>query len=290
MSISQLFLWITAAIWGFAFVAQSVGMEELGPYGFNAARFTLATLAMLPLAFFFDRKYNIDVRVTTQAGLSGGLILFIGSALQQVGLQYTSTANAGFITALYMLIVPLIGLFLKHKIEPKVWCGVAFAIVGFYLLTVGPHLSIHKGDSLMLIGAFFWASHVLVVNHYVSKVRIVTFSVIQLMVVSVLSWGVALSIEDISWAAISISWMPIVYTGVASSAIAYTLQMLGQKNVAPSIAALILSTEAVFAALGGWLLLDEELTSRSIFACALIFLGMLISQWPTTKKVLTEAV
>ncbi|ADZ92228.1 DMT family transporter [Marinomonas mediterranea] len=287
MSISHLFLWITAAIWGFAFVAQNIGMEELGPYGFNAARFTLATLAMLPLAIIFDRKSTIDLAVSLKAGLSGGVILFIGSTLQQVGIQYTSTANAGFITAIYMLIVPLMGLFLKHRIERKVWFGIAFTVVGFYLLTVGPNLTVHKGDSLMLVGAFFWASHVLVVNHFVNRVPVITFSVIQLMVVAALSWGVALSIEEVSWSAIEVSWLPIAYTGIASSAIAYSLQMLGQKGVSPSIAALILSTEAVFAALGGWIFLSEELTARAIFACTLIFAGMIISQWPQSKKTLS---
>lgn len=285
MSISHLFLWTTAAIWGFAFVAQSVGMQNLGPYSFNAARFTLAALSMLPLVYIFDRHRVSDLRLTLKAGAMTGLVLFCGATLQQIGLLYTTTANAGFITTMYMLFVPIIGLFLKHTISRKTWIGILLSLVGLYTLTVGPNLSIQYGDSLELLGAIFWAGHVLIVGFYSRKVPIVSFSVVQLVVVAILSWIMSLTTEQPSWQAIENSWLPLLYAGIASSAIAYTLQAIGQKNVAPSSAALILSTEAVFAALGGWLFMEETLSQRELMGCALIFFGMIISQWPRKPSV-----
>ena len=284
MTISHMFLWLTATIWGFAFVAQSVGMESLGPYSFNAARFTLAALSMLPLAYLFERHRKADISLTIKAGAIAGLILFSGATLQQIGLLYTTAANAGFITTMYMLIVPIAGLFLKHTIERHTWLGIVLAVVGLYTLTVGPNLSIQKGDAIELAGAFFWAAHVLVVGFYSRKVPIISFSIVQLVIVAVLSWILALLTEQPTWQHIQQSWLPLVYAGIASSAIAYSLQTLGQKNVAPSSAALILSTEAVFAAIGGWLLMDEYLSTREFMGCALIFVGMIISQWPRQNK------
>lgn len=281
MTTSHGFLWLTAVIWGFAFVAQSVGMDSLGPYSFNAARFTLAALSMLPLAYLFERHRKADFVLTVQAGSIAGVILFLGATLQQVGLLYTTAANAGFITAMYMLFVPIIGLFLKHTIARNTWLGIILALFGLYILTIGPNLSIQKGDGIELIGAFFWAGHVLVVGFYSRKVPIISFSIIQLIIVAVFSWIMALSFEQPTWQAVQLSWLPLVYAGIASSAIAYSLQTLGQKKVAPSSAALILSTEAVFAAIGGWLLLSEALSSRELAGCALIFVGMMVSQWPT---------
>ena len=288
MSISHLFLWLTAAIWGFAFVAQSVGMEALGPYGFNATRFTLAALSMLPLIYFLDGKKQHDKGVTLKAGLIAGSVLFAGATLQQIGLLYTTAANAGFITTTYMLIVPIAGLFLRHHIERQTWVGIILALVGLYVLTVGPNLTVQKGDAIEFLGAFFWAAHVLIVGHYSTKVPIVTFSVIQLVVVACGSWIMALAFETVSWEAIEVSWVAIAYAGIASSAIAYTLQTLGQKQVAPSSAALILSTEAVFAAIGGWWLMDETLSSRELAGCGLIFVGMMISQWPKRKRATSD--
>ncbi|TPE47734.1 DMT family transporter [Maribrevibacterium harenarium] len=288
MSISHLFLWLTAAIWGFAFVAQSVGMEALGPYGFNATRFTLAALSMLPLIYFLDGKKQHDKGLTLKAGLIAGSVLFAGATLQQIGLLYTTAANAGFITTTYMLIVPIAGLFLRHHIERQTWVGIILALVGLYVLTVGPNLTVQKGDAIEFLGAFFWAAHVLIVGHYSTKVPIVTFSVIQLVVVACGSWIMALAFETVSWEAIEVSWVAIAYAGIASSAIAYTLQTLGQKQVAPSSAALILSTEAVFAAIGGWWLMDETLSSRELAGCGLIFVGMMISQWPKRKRATSD--
>ncbi|GAB3488407.1 DMT family transporter [Marinomonas epiphytica] len=284
MTISHAFLWLTAAIWGFAFVAQSVGMDLLGPYSFNATRFTLAALSMLPLAYCFERHRTGDLALTLKAGCLAGLVLFAGATLQQVGLLYTTAANAGFITTMYMLFVPLIGLFLKHTIERNTWFGIILALTGLYTLTVGPNLTIQKGDGIELIGAFFWAGHVLIVGYYSRKVPIISFSIVQLIVVAALSWILALSFETITWQAVKASWLPLVYAGIASSAIAYSLQTLGQKNVAPSSAALILSTEAVFAALGGWWLMGEVLSGRELAGCALIFIGMMVSQWPTKRR------
>ncbi|ETX10752.1 membrane protein [Marinomonas ushuaiensis DSM 15871] len=280
MTLSHLLLWLTAVIWGFAFVAQSIGMESLGPYSFNAARFTLAALSMLPLAYIFDRHRKSDLHLTLKAGGITGLILFSGATLQQIGLLYTTAANAGFITTMYMVFVPIIGLLLKHAISRNTWLGMLLALIGLYTLTVGPNLSIQYGDALELVGAIFWAGHVLIVGYYSRKVPIISFSIVQLVVVAMLSWIMALMTEQPTWQAIESSWLPLVYAGIASSAVAYTLQTIGQKNVAPSSAALILSTEAVFAAIGGWLLMSETLSQRELIGCVFIFIGIIISQWP----------
>ncbi|MCV2401264.1 DMT family transporter [Marinomonas sp. C2222] len=290
MTISHLFLWLTAAIWGLAFVAQSVGMESIGPYTFNAVRFTLAALSMLPLAYLLERHRKSDFGLTLKAGMMTGLVLFSGATLQQIGLLYTSTANAGFITAMYMLFVPIIGLFLKHTIERHTWLGIFLALGGLYFLTIGPNLTIQKGDGLELIGAIFWAVHVLLIGFYSRKVPIISYSIVQFVVVALLSWILAFSAEQPTWHGIQLSWLPLLYTGVASSALAFSLQILGQKNVSPSAAALILSTEAVFAAIGGWWLMNEVLSILELMGCVLIFIGMIISQWPrqtrATKPVL----
>ncbi|MDB4837172.1 DMT family transporter [Marinomonas sp.] len=284
MTISHVFLWLTAAIWGLAFVAQSIGMESLGPYSFNAIRFTLAALSILPLAYLFERHRKADFALTLKAGAITGFILFCGATFQQIGLLYTSTANAGFITAMYILFVPIAGLFLRHTIERHTWLGIALAMIGLYTLTVGPSLSIQKGDGLQLLGAFFWTAHVLIVGYYSRKVPIISFSLAQIVVVAVLSWVLALTSEQPTWQAIQMSWLPLVYAGIASSAIAFSLQTLGQKNVAPSSAALILSTEAVFAAIGGWIIMGEALSERELLGGGLMFIGMIISQWPRQNK------
>ncbi|MBJ7539632.1 DMT family transporter [Marinomonas transparens] len=288
MSISHLLLWLTAAIWGFAFVAQSAGMDSLGPHSFNAARFLLATLSLLPLLLIFKVRKAQNKRLLWLGGLAAGCCLFLGFTFQQMGLQYTTAGNAGFITSMYIVFVPILGLLLGHKTEKSTWLGVGFALVGLYCLTIGPNLSINKGDAMQLIGTLFWTGHVLVIGYLSRHVAAIPLSIVQFSVATILATITAFTIETPTLENIQLAWWPLIYTGIAASGIACTLQTLGQRRVSPSISALILSSEAIFAALGGWLLIDENLSSRALLGCSLIMTGMIISQWPRQPKPVLE--
>lgn len=290
MSISHIMLWCTAIIWGFAFVAQSAGMENLGPYSFNAARFAMASCALIPLLFLFPSKQSYQFKKLLIVGSVAGVVLFIGSSLQQIGLLYTSAGNAGFITSLYIVLVPIFGLLLSQKTTRKAWLGIAVAIVGFYILTIEPGFKINYGDALEFIGAMFWASHVLVIGYYSRHLPAIPLSIIQCMITALLSIIAASALEDNSIEDFKAAWLPLLYAGVASSSIAYTLQIIGQKKVSASISALILSTESVFAVIGGWLFMGEILSAKAYVGCAFILLGMVISQWPQKKNTLATAV
>ncbi|RBP81935.1 DMT family transporter [Marinomonas rhizomae] len=289
MSIAHIFLWATAAIWGFAFVAQSVGMESLGPHSFNAVRFLLATLSLLPLLLIFKPKQPQNNRNLWLGGLAAGSCLFLGFTCQQIGLQYTTAGNAGFITSMYIVFVPILGLILGHKTEKHTWIGVGLALIGLYSLTVGPNLSINKGDAIALLGTLFWTGHVLIIGYLSRAVSALPLSIVQFSVATILATIAALTLETPTLEGIKIAWWPLVYAGVASSGIAFTLQTLGQKNVSPSISALILSSEAVFAVLGGWIFMEEVLSTRALIGCGFIMTGMIISQWPRSKPVTVKA-
>jgi drug/metabolite transporter (DMT)-like permease len=290
MSISHVMLWCTAIIWGFAFVAQSVGMESLGPYSFNAARFTMASCALIPLLFLFPSKLNYSIKKLIIVGSIAGVILFIGSSLQQIGLQYTTAGNAGFITSLYIVLVPIFGLLLSQKTTMKAWVGIAVAIIGFYILTIEPGFKINYGDALEFIGAMFWATHVLVIGYYSRHLPAISLSIIQCIITAILSLIAATTLESHTVEDFKAAWLPLLYAGVASSSIAYTLQIIGQKKVPASISALILSTESVFAVIGGWLFMGEVLSSKAYVGCMFILLGMIISQWPQKKSNRLDAV
>lgn len=288
MPISQLFLWMTAGIWGFAFVAQSVGMESIGPNTFNAIRFLLATLSLLPLLLIFKPKPSQHDRKLWLGGLAAGSCLFLGFTCQQIGLQYTTAGNAGFITSMYIVFVPMLGLMLGHKTEKHTWIGMGLALIGLYSLTVGPNLSINKGDAIELLGTLFWTGHVLLIGYLSRYVSALPLSIVQFFVATILASITAFTLETPTLEGIKMAWWPLVYAGVASSGIAFTLQTLGQKNVSPSISALILSSEAVFAVLGGWLFMEEILSTRALVGCGFIMTGMIISQWP--RKIVTAEI
>ncbi|PXF32276.1 membrane protein [Pokkaliibacter plantistimulans] len=282
---ADILLLITAAIWGTAFVAQRVGMEHLQPFTFNFARFLLGGLSLLPLVFWFSRKRakteqeSANLGFLLLGGIAAGLILFAGSSLQQVGLLYTTAGKAGFITGLYLIFVPILGLFLSHKTGANTWLGAALALVGLYFLSVTEDFTLAYGDALELIGAVFWAGHVLIIGWLSRRTDPLALSVVQLFTCMLLSLATALVTEDIQLSAIKEAWFPIVYAGLFSVGVAYTLQIIGQKEAPPAHAAIILSGEAVFAVLGGWLLLDESLGMRELAGCALMLAGMLLSQF-----------
>jgi drug/metabolite transporter (DMT)-like permease len=281
---SDALLLITAAIWGFAFVAQRVGMAHVGPFTFNGVRFALGSLSLVPLLFLQlngngSRKQPVGgFAQVLGGGCIAGLFLFAGASLQQVGLVYTTAGNAGFITGLYVVIVPLIGLFFRQNNTVGAWVGAGMAAVGLYFLSVTDQFTINRGDFLEILGAFFWAGHVLVIGHLSPRVSAIRLAITQFAICSILSLVTAVIFETIRLSDILDAAVPILYGGIASVGIAYTLQVVAQKNARPAHAAILLSLEAVFAALGGWLLLGEILSSRGLLGCGLMLAGMLLSQ------------
>ncbi len=282
----EIFLVITAIIWGTSFVAQRVGMEYIGPFTFTATRFLIGTLSLVPIILLTD-KLNRNKESQVQAGtkkdllvggLACGIALFLGISFQQFGLQYTTAGKAGFITALYIVLVPLLGLFLHKKVEKSVWFGLALAVFGLYLLCVTEGFSISKGDFIVLCGTVFWAIHILIIDHFAPKVDGLKMSCIQFFTAGTLSLIGALFTETIELSAIINSAGPILYTGVVVVGIAYTFQILGQKGTNPTVAAIILSMESVFAVISGMILLGESMSTKEIIGCILMLAAVIITQ------------
>jgi drug/metabolite transporter (DMT)-like permease len=286
---SNLMLLFAAAIWGFGFVAQRLGMNFLEPFAFNAMRFLLGSLSLLPLLWILTRKTSAvtlqesDKSLLLNGGISCGLVLFVAATLQQYGLFYTTAAKAGFITGLYLILVPIIGILLQHKTGLSIWLGAALALVGLYFLSITDDFIMSRGDTLIFIGALFWAFHILVIDHFSSRIDPIQLSAVQFLVCGALSFVVSLLLETPTLENILACWKPILFAGVVSVGVAYTLQVIAQKNAKPSHAAIIMSLEAVFAAIGGVWLLDETLSSRAWFGCALMLAGMLLSQVKFTR-------
>ena len=278
-------LLLTATIWGFAFVAQRVGMDYVGPYTFNGVRFALGSLSLVPLLFWLQRRESSSPKemktgfgnVLWGGGLAG-LFLFAGASLQQVGLVYTTAGNAGFITGLYVVIVPIMGLALHQRTHLGTWLGAFLAALGLYFLSITEALTIAWGDLLVFIGAFFWAAHVLIIGRLSPRMDALKLAITQFAVCSLLSLLTAAAIETVTWEGLRRAAIPILYGGLGSVGVAYTLQVVAQKDAHPAHAAIFLSMEAVFAAIGGWWLLSEILTVRALFGCALMLSGMLVSQ------------
>lgn len=286
---ANIMLLFAAAIWGFGFVAQRLGLNFLEPFAFNGIRFLLGSCSLLPLIWWFSRRTKApeaSASSLTKAGLLAGGVLFVAASLQQVGLLYTTAAKAGFITGLYIIIVPILGLLLKHSSGVTTWLGAGLAVVGLYLLSINDDFSMSFGDMLQFIGALFWAMHILLIDHYSGRVSPLKLSAVQFAVCGLLSLGVSLLIETPTLAGALAGWQPILYAGLVSVGVAYTLQVVGQKSAKPAHAAIILSLESVFAALGGVWLLNESLSSRAWLGCGLMLAGMLLSQirWPTGRK------
>ena len=290
---SEILLLITAMIWGFAFVAQSSGMEHIGPFTFNGIRFVLGATSLIPVMFWLKQrnreKSNIELhsffdKTHIIGGLLMGSILFIAASLQQIGIIYTSVGNAGFITSLYIVLVPLIGLFLGQKIHMNIWLGAILALIGLYLLSVKGNLNIAYGDSLQLIGALFWALHIIVISKFSPKADAIKLSIIQFYLCGILSLFIGLIIESINIESIIKVLPEILYVGILSTSVAYTLQVVAQKKVAPTNAAIIFSLEAVFALFGGWIILEENMQIKGLIGCFLMFVGVLISQKNNSNK------
>jgi drug/metabolite transporter (DMT)-like permease len=284
-----LILFLTAIIWGLAFVAQKAGMEFIGPFAFNGIRFFLGAISLLPILLFqkyfkAGPKKEFNMSYTINGGLIMGVVLFLAASLQQVGIIKSTAGNAGFITSLYIIIVPFIGIFLKHKIRKEVWVGSILAVIGLYFLSINNQFQMAAGDSLILFSAIFWAIHIVLIGHYAPKVNILLLSIIQFTIAAILNLIVAIIFEEIEWQMISNALYPILYGGIMSIGVAYTLQMYGQKNVAPSKAAIILSFESVFAMLGSWLILNEVIGFRKGMGAAIMLIGLIISQVKFREK------
>lgn len=290
-------LFLTAFIWGVAFVAQSAGMDYVGPFTFNAVRSLIGGVVLIPCIGFLNhlkKKEKSQNREEKRkdlltGGISCGVLLFIASNFQQFGIQYTSVGKAGFITALYIIIVPVLGIFLHKKAGIKVWIGVVFALCGLYLLCMkeslgGQNFSLQKGDFLVLMCAFVFSFHILVVDFFSARADGVKMSCIQFFVCGVLSAVCMFLFEQPQWSLILAAWLPILYAGVMSCGVAYTLQIVGQRGMNPTIASLILSLESVVSVLAGWVLLQETLSRRELAGCLLMFIAIILAQLPERKK------
>ncbi len=274
-------------IWGVAFVAQSAGMSFVGPYTFTAVRSALAAIGLGILVLILDRtnmkSKNTDKKVLWRAGIILGIVMTIASNLQQIGLVTTSAGKAGFITSLYIVLVPVLGLFIKRRPHPMLWISVLVALVGLYFLSIRGDFTMSRGDLFVLASAVAFTFQILLVDHYSPKVDIIRLNLIQFSVMAILSSVPMMLFEQPKIGAISDAWLTIVYAGLFSGCGAYTLQMLGQRRVEPTTASLLLSPENVFAALAGWAILGQNLTAREMLGCALVFVAIISSQLPWRK-------
>ena len=283
---SDMLLFLTSFIWGLGFVAQRVGMDYVGPFTYNSVRFALGSLVLVPL-IFLRKKPQVSsdsllpfmrFKIKFLSGVLAGLVLFAAASFQQMGLVYTTAGNAGFITGLYVVIVPILGLMFRQYTNAGTWIGAFLAAAGLYLLCVTEKLTVSLGDFLVFVGAFLWAVHVLIIGWLSPKIESLKLACNQFAVCSIFSLIAAVITEIITLQNIYHAAIPILYGGLLSVGIAYTLQVVAQKNTHPAHAAILLSLEAVFAAIAGWLILDETFSTRGMLGCTLMLSGMLLSQ------------
>jgi drug/metabolite transporter (DMT)-like permease len=272
---------LVAAVWGAGFVAQRAGSQHVGYFVFGAARYILGVLAVLP----FVRRFDIPRHLIPWTILTG-IVLFAGSALQQAGIQTTTAGNAAFITGLYVVIVPiLMAIITKKPAPPVTWVAAILAVIGTLLLSTGGKIALASGDALELAGAFMWALHLILISKFSPKINTMQFALVQFMVAGVLNLGFGLIFEMETFAGLSQAWIAVGYAGVISTAIGFTGQVWGQRHAPAVDAALILSMEAVFAALSGYLLLAERFAPIQILGCVLIFAAVMLAQlWPLIKE------
>ncbi len=286
-------LLLTALIWGSSFVAQRAGMEYIGPFTFNGIRSLIGGLVLIPVIFLFSKEKNAELteaekkagkKTLLLGGILCGIVLFAASSLQQIGMVYTTAGKAGFITALYIVLVPILGVFIRKKVKPIVWLCVILAVAGLYLLCMTDGLSLGQGDLLVLLCAFAFSIHILVIDYFAPRTDGVALSCIQFFVCGILSLFPMFLAETPVWFAILDCWIPILYAGVLSCGVAYTLQILAQKHTDPTVASLLLSLESVFAAIAGAIILHEQLAPRELAGCVLMFAAIIIAQLPSKTE------
>lgn len=283
---NSLLLLLTATIWGSAFVAQSVGMEHVGPFTFTFSRSIIGGIVLLPCILFLGKwKKGFATKVEWGGGICCGIALCIASNFQQVGMQYTTVGKAGFITALYVVLVPIFGIFMKKRASLLVWGCVAVSVAGLYLLCIPEGAFILGfGDLLVLLCAVLFSVHILVIDYFSPRGDGVVISCIQFFTCGVLSGIPMLFFENTSVISMLDAKWSILYAGVLSSGVAYTLQVVAQKNVNPTVASLILCLESVVAVLAGWMILGEEMSAREILGCLLMFVAIVVAQLPMPEK------
>ncbi|MBO4395248.1 MAG: DMT family transporter [Eubacterium sp.] len=289
----SMLLLLAAAIWGSAFVAQSVGMEHIGPFTFSAVRNTVGFIVLIPISLWSRRLFPENSRghrfglskQTVIGGIICGVVLCASSNFQQCGMVYTTVGKSGFITALYVVFVPVFGLFLKKKTTWRTWVSVVLAVVGLYLLCMtGNDMTLNFGDGLMLVCAMLFAVHILTVDHFIDGADAVSMSCIQFGVTALISTALMFIFEEPEISAITMSWLPILYAGILSSGVAFTLQIITQRRLSPVVAALIMSMESVFSVLSGWIVLGETLNTRETIGCVLMFSAIILSQLKNKEK------
>ena len=295
---NSLLLLLTAAIWGIAFVAQSEGGNAVGPLTFNATRNMIGALVLIPIIFLLNKinpqpsadstenslpSHPGSTKTLILGGIACGICLCLASNFQQFGIQYTTVGKAGFLTACYIIIVPILGLFMKKKCSPFIWIAVVMALIGLYLLCITDGFSIGKGDILVLICAVLFSLHILVIDYFSPKTDGVKMSCIQFLVCGILTAIPAAILEHPKLSAFAGAWGAILYAGVMSCGVAYTLQIVGQKNMNPTVASLILSLESCISVLAGWILLGQRLSTREIIGCIIMFCAIILAQLPQTQ-------
>lgn len=283
---------LTALIWGIAFVAQSEGMNYVGGFTFNACRFLIGGAVLIPCIYFLRRggreqpqaltagEHRQQTRTGVVGGICCGLVLCLSSSLQQFGIAHTTVGKAGFITALYIILVPILGLFMKKRVGLNVWVSVAMAAAGMYLLCIKEGFSVGRGDFLVFLCSIGFSLHILVIDYFSPRADGVLISCVQFFTAGVVSGVLMLLFERPSWGAIAAAWMPVFYAGVMSCGVAYTLQVVAQKDVPPTMASLLMSLESVFSVLAGWAILGQKLSAKEMFGCGLVFAGILLAQIP----------
>ncbi|MCB6993811.1 DMT family transporter [bacterium 210820-DFI.6.37] len=299
----NLLLLLTALIWGISFVAQRAGMEYIGPFTFNGIRSLIGGIVLIPVILLLarmdqkggknerelsDEEKQAERKTLLLGGLSCGIVLFIASSLQQIGVVYTTAGKAGFITALYIVLVPILGIFIGKKIRPVIWLCVALSVAGLYLLCMKGGFSLSKGDLLVLLCALAFAVHILVIDYFSPKTNGVKLSCIQFFVCGIISLVPMLVFETPVWSQILDCWLPILYAGVLSCGVAYTLQIVAQKDTDPTVASLLLSLESVFAVISGVILLHEHIAARELMGCVIMFAAIIIAQLPSKEERLMD--
>ena len=292
---NTLLLVLTALVWGCAFVAQSVGAEHVGAFTFLACRSWLAGVTLLPvIALLRARPRRPESAAESPApqsrralltgGIACGCFLFLASSAQQIGVASTTTAKAGFITAMYVIIVPILSLVLGRRVGKKIWLCVAMSVVGLYLLCIAGSLSLSRGDAMVLLCALLFAGHIMTVDHFSPKMDGVQLSCIQFFTTAILATVCMFLFEHPTAAALQSALLPILYAGILSSGVGYTLQIVAQKGLNPTIASMAMSLESVFSALAGWVILGQGLTAREFSGCALMFAAIILAQLPDRKR------
>jgi len=290
---AHIFLTITAFLWGAAFVAQKESMSYIGPFTFTGVRMIIGGAALIPLILILGKGRFTAVDEKPQiSGIAGypslvggffcGAVLFFALTIQQIGLVYTTAGKAGFITALYIIIVPIFGLFMKKRVSKLIWLCVFIALIGVYLLCLQEQLTVNKGDFIVLFSTVGFALHILTVDYFSPKGDPIKISCVQFFVCGILCIPM-LIVEEPTIAALLLAWLPIFYASFISCGVAYTLQVVAQRDTTPTITALIMSLESVFAVLMGFLLLNELLSLKEIFGCVLMFAAILLAQMPEKK-------